>query len=48
MVTDGVPLRENLPEILFRPASDWNNLWVIFSITDTDGSRWAVSLPYTE
>ncbi|MCR4875998.1 MAG: hypothetical protein K5922_02365 [Clostridiales bacterium] len=48
MVTDGVPLRENLPEILFRLASDWKNLWVIFSITDTDGSRWAVSLPYTE
>ena len=39
------PLPEAGPGIELRPASDWEDLQVVFSLTGTDGSAWAVSRP---
>jgi hypothetical protein len=40
-----VSLPETGPGIVLRPASDWEDLRVVFSLTGTDGSAWAVSRP---
>ena len=46
MVDDTTSLKKDAPSLVFRPASDWENLYVVFSITDKDGCQWAVSMPY--
>ena len=44
--TTAVP--EGAPALAFRPAAEWPDLWAVFSITNTDGSRYAAAVKYGE
>ncbi|MBQ3279741.1 MAG: hypothetical protein IJG94_11370 [Clostridia bacterium] len=47
MTTDHTAeIPEGSPAFSFQPAAAWKNLWAVFSITNTDGSQYAVAMPY--
>ena len=48
IIDDTVSLPEDGPAFIFRSATDWENLQAVFSVTNADGSRYALSRPYRE
>ena len=42
MVDDAGPLPEDVPALVFRPVTDWSGITAVFSITNQDGSKYAV------
>ena len=42
MVDDTGPLPEDVPALVFRPVTDWPEIAAVFTITNQDGSQYAV------
>lgn len=42
MVDDVGPLPEDVPALVFRPVTDWPEIAAVFTITNQDGSQYAV------